>query len=194
MGSFSGRMRHWGRLAVANPIAFAATFTLGAVLAFTYSYVPLHTVKDGKVARLESNVLQQEDQIAQLQAQIQGLSEAAGSDLDETAIADLEAARDKAKRDADSARKELASAKKKSRAIERERNNWKSKVAKLEKQIAETPTTHVVELRSDPTPAANADPDRALAGSAPPLEAGGAFVRGVPPSDPNPVAPAAPAP
>ena len=60
MSSWNGRWNHWGALALANPWAFAASLVLGAILAFVYSYVPLHTVNNRKIERLEASVLAKE--------------------------------------------------------------------------------------------------------------------------------------
>ena len=75
VGSFGGRMRHWGQLALANPLAFVATCTLSAVLAFGYSYVPLHAVKDRKLVRLGSTVIEQEIAISELESEIENLAD-----------------------------------------------------------------------------------------------------------------------
>lgn len=181
MGSFGGRMRHWGRLALANPLAFVAAFTLGAFLSFAYSYVPLHTVKNRKLERLEETALAQEEQIAQLEAQVEGLEIAATEQGDDEALAKLEGERDAARGEASSARKELAKLKKKAGRLERDRNEWKRKVAKLEKQIAETPTTHIVELREEPATAApGAASPAPVAGTSPPVADASAPAAGEP--------------
>ncbi len=167
MGSLGGRMRHWRQLMLANPVAFTAMFTLGAFVAFTYSYIPLHTVNDRKVARLERSVLTQEDTIATLEHELRGLRAIAAHSPDEEVVASLESARDAAKREIAALRADLKTAKKRTRRLERERSDWKAQVAALEEEIAQTPNTHVVELHVEPgsptATAANLDDSLALA-------------------------------
>lgn len=157
MGSFGGRLIHWRRLMLANPLAFVAIFVLGGFLAFAYSYVPLHGVQDHKIGRLERRLLEYEDTIATLDGELGRLRLIAARTPDEQAVATLESDRDAAKREIGVLRAELKKAKRRTTGLERERTSWKGKVAVLEKQIAETPTPERGELRIEAgSPAATA--------------------------------------
>jgi septal ring factor EnvC (AmiA/AmiB activator) len=150
-----------------------ATFLLGAVLAFGYSYVPLHRVKDRKLVRLESTLLEQEETIASLEGQLESLQVAATAPADEDRVASLESDRDEVKREMAKVRAALDKAQKRSKSLERERNDWKGRVARLERQIAELPTVHLAEREdaSGPVePATAEEPARPVAGSAPPRD------------------------
>ena len=179
MGSFDGRVRHWGRLALANPVAFAATFSVGAFLAFGYSYVPLHTVKDRKLDRLEVTVIDHELTISGLEGELEEFRSLADQTTDEVAVAALESDREQARREIESARNELAKAKKRAKRLERERNQWKGKVASLESQLADLAVLQLVDADTD----TGAEPElareptetpSALAGARPPGAEGAA--------------------
>jgi chromosome segregation ATPase len=138
-------MRHWGQLAIANPVAFLATLMLGALLAFVYSYVPLHTVKHRKLERLEHTLLVHEETIASLESELEGARMAASELSQDEALASLESERDEARRNADAARRELKTAEKRAQGLERERNDWKRKVAALERRTAQAANQRLAE-------------------------------------------------
>lgn len=185
MGGFGGRMRHWGELVLASPLAFIATFALGAAMAFVYSYAPLHTVKNRKLERLDKAVIAQELTIEQLEHRVYEMTAQADAGSNSEEIAALTAERDDTKRASDRARADLKKSRSLASKLERERDDWKRKASALETRLAEAsapkaaPPAAVAEA-SELTPApatggaivpgqdAASDSGRAVAGSAPP--------------------------
>lgn len=149
MGSFGGRLRHWRGLMLGNPLAFLAVFALGGLVAFVYSYVPLHTVKDQKIDRLERSLLAYEDTIATLEGEVERLRPIAARMPDVRRVATLESDRESAKREVGVLRGQLKKAKQRTSRLERERTTWKGRVAVLEKQLAETAIADERELRAE---------------------------------------------
>ena len=140
----------WGGFALKHPMAFLLTFALGGGFTFAYSYIPLHTVKLQKIGRLEQAVLTQEDRIAALDYEVEGLQTAAEGGLDAAAVATLRAERDAAGEDNDKLRAEVDRAKQRTKRLERERSEWRRRVGALERQL-EAATTELAE-RSTPAP------------------------------------------
>ena len=128
----------WGGFALKHPMAFLLTFALGGGFTFAYSYIPLHTVKLQKIGRLEQAVLTQEDRIAALDYEVEGLQTAAEGGLDA------------AGEDNDKLRAEVDRAKQRTKRLERERSEWRRRVGALERQL-EAATTELAE-RSTPAP------------------------------------------
>jgi DNA repair exonuclease SbcCD ATPase subunit len=191
-------MRHWGQLAIANPVAFLATLMLGALLAFVYSYVPLHTVKHRKLERLEHTLLVHEETIASLESELEGARMAASELSQDEALASLESERDEARRNADAARRELKTAEKRARELERERNDWKRKVAALERRTAQAANQRLAEASAEPaSPVVDGAPAAAaaVAGTKPAGSEAAAPLQPDSSSQPDPaVLPASPAP
>ena len=157
MSSFKGRLLHWRGLALANPWAFLATFLLGGMVAFVYSYVPLHTVNNRKVDRLEVAVLEKETRIDLLERQLAAIEQGDAGAPDEAQVAALETERDEAARARDLAEKELKTAKRRVRSLEGERAQWKKKIAALENDLEAERAVVASTPAAAPSPAAGTE-------------------------------------
>ena len=58
------------RIAFRHPGALAGAFVLGGILAFGYSYVPLHGAKDWKIDYQESRLLSQREKLEELEVKL----------------------------------------------------------------------------------------------------------------------------
>lgn len=197
MAGFGERVRHWGSLAFANPLAFFVTFTTGGMIAFLYSYIPLHNVNDRKVATLSEQVIVQETKIDELERTLEAQQEAAADAPDPAALAVLDQESATARAERDKAAASLVKAEKRIARLEKERREWRRKVATLEEQrdelltagskasVTTLPATAAPTEPGDAAPAAPASaspnaaigadsqaaasrPDRAVAGAQPP--------------------------
>lgn len=186
-------------------MAFVATFSLGAFLAFTYSYIPLHTVKDRKLGSLEQTMLQHEETIAALEGKLEGIESGSDAAAHEKVVASLESERDAANEDIRAIRADLKKAEKRAKQLEGERSDWKRKVASLEKKLAQAPAARIAQApaRDDSatespqatqsTPTAQGsetrEPALPLAGTPPPMRDADAAAE-EPQSEPLPASPA----
>ncbi|MEZ4216800.1 MAG: hypothetical protein R3E88_10025 [Myxococcota bacterium] len=169
MGRLRGRLLHWRRLVITYPLFFVATAATGGAASFLYSYIPLHTVEMRKIERLESALLAKEEHVEELEATLASLRTELDAQPDASSLASLEAARDEAVDAKRAAERELDKAQKRVGYLERERAEWKRKIASLES------------ARATPPPVAHApvDPSRGSTGE--------------PDAEPTAIAPAAPA-
>jgi len=130
--SGSGALR---RLAVRAGI-YAATFFGGALLAFVYSYMPLHSAKDWKIDYLEERGAAKDVELEATRGELASL-EADSAERpdaqtfkvlqDELAVADKTVKR---------LEKHVARLERRTKELERSRNNWKAKHAEAEEARA----------------------------------------------------------
>ena len=179
MAGFGQQMGIWGRAVLKNPLAFGVAFALGGALTFAYSYVPLHTVKMQKLDRLESAVLAQETELADLADEIERLESSAQGSLDASAAESLQAEREAAGEENELLRREVERAKQRTKRLERERAEWRRRVGALEQQL-EVATTELAERPSAPTPVVESPGSAGLMGATVGTPAEG------PPSSPAP--------
>ena len=114
---------------------YAGVFLAGAVMAFAYSYAPLHSAKDWKIGYLEERLRAKNDQIGDFEKKlVQARGEA-------TRRADPEAFRqlqnELARTDATAAELErkLARVRRRAKDLERSRDGWKARHAEAESKL-----------------------------------------------------------
>ncbi|MBW2273791.1 MAG: hypothetical protein JRG96_10990 [Deltaproteobacteria bacterium] len=139
------------RIAFRHPGALAGAFLAGGILAFGYSYIPLHSAKNWKIDYQESRLASQREKLEEFEAKLttaeagaaraERLEEQAPrrQELDEAVaklrtleakLSDLEKQNGKLSRSRDSWRSRHA-------AAEKERDEWKAEAEGLDMHLAE---------------------------------------------------------
>lgn len=130
-------VRPWPHALLRYPLLILTAFLLGALLAFAYSYAPLHSSKDWKIDYLEERLESRNEQVGELEAEL----EKARASLDGTASdEEVQALRKQlaeATKLADSRRSEIASLEKKVDRATRDRDTWKKRHATAMKELEE---------------------------------------------------------
>jgi DNA-binding transcriptional MerR regulator len=124
-------LKQWPRVLWQNPLLFLVALLLGAVIAFTYSYAPLHRAKDWKIGYLEERLGIRTNQAKELELdlhQARAALEGTPSGEELGAVrAQLNEAMDLADAQKDTHKKKLAELARKLESAERSRNKWKSR-------------------------------------------------------------------
>jgi len=181
---------HWRKLALTYPSFAIATAIAGGLFAFTYSYIPLHTVELRTIERLEATVSAREGLIAALEDQLAEKRSELEQQPDAASIAELEAERDAARSARAAAERERDEIRTRVAYLERERGEWKRKIARLESDLSarskavqlaaseaddsmDGPQSSISPEHASPLPseipAVLTAPGRAVAGAEPPM-------------------------
>jgi hypothetical protein len=137
------------RIAFRHPGALAGAFLAGGILAFGYSYTPLHGAKNWKIDYQASRLESQREKLAALDAKLA----AAGAEAADAAR--LEESRPR-REELDEAQAKLKGLEKKLAALEaenskltRSRDSWRSRHAAVEKELDELNERKVGKVRQE---------------------------------------------
>lgn len=108
------------------------TFLAGGVIAFAYSYAPLHDAKDWKIEYLEDRARIEGEELRKARVQLAAAQAEAQSRPDGDTFKMLQEELAGTDQTIASLEKQLDRAKRRIKELERSRNNWKKKVAAAE--------------------------------------------------------------
>lgn len=153
-------VRPWPRALLRYPLLILTALLLGALLAFSYSYAPLHRAKDWQIDYLETRLERRNDQLQELEGSLAEAQASLSETLSSTEITAIRTRLKEATRLADSREKEIASLEKKLTRTTKSRDQWRSRhaavLAENQTQQAETPLP-TREPSDQPPAAAGAD-------------------------------------
>lgn len=152
-----GAVGDWLRQLAIRAGIYAGVFLGGAILAFVYSYVPLHNAKNWKIGYLEERLTTKDAQIESLTEQIRKLEGNLSDVPDGETFKVLQDELVTADKTVKQLEQQAARLEKRAKEAERERDTWKSRHAEAEKaRVA------AVRAASSPPPAAPAAPAAAM--------------------------------
>ena len=125
----------WGRAVLAHPVAFLMTLSLGGVVSFGYSYIPLHGTKQLRVERLESELGSQSARNLELAARLAKLEVSGAEAGAEDEFLRLRGAHAKASARVGELEKELKGVRRELKRAERARAASARTVSALEEEL-----------------------------------------------------------
>jgi len=112
--------------------AYLGTFLAGGLIAFAYSYAPLHDAKNWRIDYLEERLQLKQGQLTELQAELKLLKSDTADRPDAATFKSLKDELSTTKSTVGSLEKKLARSARRIEELERSRNNWKSRHAEAE--------------------------------------------------------------
>jgi hypothetical protein len=131
-----GAVGDWLRQLAIRAGIYAGVFFGGAILAFVYSYVPLHNAKNWKIGYLEERLATKDAQIESLTQQIRDLEGNLSDVPDGETFKVLQDELVTADKTVNQLEQQVARLEKRAKEAERERDTWKSRHAEAEKARA----------------------------------------------------------
>jgi len=159
------------RLAIQVGI-YLGIFLAGAIVAFLYSYIPLHNAKNWKIDYLEERLVAKDNELGELQRKLRQIETDSADKPDSQTFKQLQDelhTTDKTLKDLE---RQVATLERKARDLEKSRNDWKSKYDRAEASriAAAKPTVRsasdgAITVAAD-NPAAAAEPGRPIVSDA----------------------------
>ena len=162
-------VRPWPRALLRYPLLILTALLLGALLAFTYSYAPLHRAKDWKIDYLEERLESRNQQLREIKVNLAEARTSLSGTLSIEEIAAIRTRLDEATRLADSRKRETGSLQKKLAQAKKSRDQWRSRhaaaVSEIETQkqqaaalVAAEPAFQMAPAAPAPTPPEASEP------------------------------------
>ncbi len=164
-------VRPWPRILLRYPLLILTAFLLGGIVAFAYSYAPLHRAKDWKIGYLEERLASRNAHVQELETALQEAKSSLEGQPSNDDLKTLESRLAEANRLAKTHEKQIGELEAKLASATRSRDSWKSRhastLAELERlkstaggspapSVAATPRGDTVD--ADPGPADALDP------------------------------------
>lgn len=121
---------------------YVGVFLAGAILAFLYSYIPLHNAKNWKIDYLEERLVAKDNEVRSLEKQIATFEDDGPDEPDGRTFEQVQVELTSAHTNVKDLERKIAQLEGRTREVERSRNEWKSKYEAAEK-------TRLAALRSD---------------------------------------------
>jgi hypothetical protein len=112
--------------------AYLGTFLAGGLIAFAYSYAPLHDAKNWRIDYLAERLELKQGQLAELQAELKRLKSDTADRPDSDTLKNLKDELATTNSTVESLEKKLAKSARRIEELERSRDQWKSKQAEAE--------------------------------------------------------------
>ena len=153
-------VRPWPRALLRYPLLVLTALLLGALLAFSYSYAPLHRAKDWKIDYLEERLESRNQEVREFRLNLAEARASLSGTLPVEEIAAIRMQLDEATRLADSREREITSLRKKLAQARNSRDQWRSRhaaaLSEIETQQQQAATLVAAEPLFQMAPAAPA--------------------------------------
>lgn len=177
-------VKPWPRVMLRNPLLILTALLLGALLAFAYSYAPLHRAKDWKIGYLEERLESRNEQVRVLEQQFGEAQSSLDGTPSDGEISALRTRLDEATKLAESNKKEVDKVEGKLASMTRSRDSWKSRHGAAMKELEAQSVAAAAPAPATPAPTGTGAP---TAPTGDPVPASPAPTKPAPSgSDPNP--------